>query len=171
MLMLMLMLMLIIPQSSTNVSDVTLKEQIPRRHRAMMRDAMDHISSLVDPQHPLCTAGQQQHLPCDNQTLGCITFIPASNFSHSFVTILPGPNCSSEVGMMGGEQLLYMNARCFANGLIVPVRQLMRTLGFAYEHNRTLVLAGSGFVWTMLFKFQTIPLHWIQFLDWAHEIF
>ena len=76
--------------------------------------------------------------------------------------------------MMGGEQLLYMNARCFYDGLIVPVRQLMRTLGFAYEHNRTLVLAGSGFVykpvWTMLFKFQTIPLHWIQFLDWAHEI-
>ena len=114
---------------------------------------MDHISSQADPQHPLCT-GHQQQLPCDNQTLGCITFLPAFNFSLNFVSIRPGPNCSSEVGMMGGEQLLYMNARCFANGLIVPVRQLMRTLGFAYEHNRTLVLAGSGFVhkpvWTKL---------------------
>ena len=45
--------------------------------------------------------------------------------------------------MRGGEQLLYMNAACFDNGLIVPVHELMHTLGFVHEHNRTLVLAGS----------------------------
>ena len=75
----------------------------------------------------------------------CITFVPAVSASPNFVTILPGPNCSSEVGMRGGEQLLYMNSDCFWRGLIVPVQLLMRTLGFMYEHNRTLVLAGSWY--------------------------
>ena len=75
----------------------------------------------------------------------CITFLPANNSSFSFVTITSGPNCSSEVGMRGGEQLLFMNSDCFWKGLIVPVQLLMRTLGFMYEHNRTLVLAGSWY--------------------------
>ena len=73
----------------------------------------------------------------------CVTFVPANNSSRNFVTIDSGPTCSSEVGMRGGEQLLYMNSACFANGLIVPVHELMHTLGFVHEHNRTLVLAGS----------------------------
>ena len=76
----------------------------------------------------------------------CITFLPATNSSFSFVTITSGPNCSSEVGMRGGEQLLFMNSDCFWRGLIVPVQLLMRTLGFMYEHNRTLVLAGTCIV-------------------------
>ena len=86
-----------------------------------MRKAMDYITQLTT----------------------CITFVPAVSESPNFVKILPGPNCSSEVGMMGGEQLLYMNAGCFDNGLIVPVHELMHTLGFVHEHNRTLVLARS----------------------------
>ena len=73
----------------------------------------------------------------------CVTFVPANSSSRNFVTIDSGPTCSSEVGMRGGEQLLYMNAGCFDNGLIVPVHELMHTLGFVHEHNRTLVLAGS----------------------------
>ena len=101
------------------------KEQIPRNLRAVMRKAMDYITRLTP----------------------CITFVPAVSASPNFVMIVPGQNCSSEVGMRGGEQLLYMNLlRCFDNGLIVPVHLLMHTLGFLHEHNRTLVLAGSCFV-------------------------
>ena len=90
---------------------------------ALMRKAMDYITKL----NP------------------CVTFVPANSSSRNFVTIDSGPTCSSEVGMRGGEQLLYMNAGCFDNGLIVPVHELMHTLGFVHEHNRTLVLAGSWF--------------------------
>ena len=75
----------------------------------------------------------------------CVTFVPANSSSRNFVTIDSGPTCSSEVGMRGGEQLLYMNAGCFDNGLIVPVHELMHTLGFVHEHNRTLVLAMAWF--------------------------
>ena len=89
-----------------------------------MRMAMDYITHLTP----------------------CITFLPADNSSINFVTIHSGPNCSSEVGMRGGEQLLYMNSDCFWKRLIVPVQLLMRTLGFMYEHNRTLVLAGTCIV-------------------------
>ena len=38
---------------------------------------------------------------------------------------------------------MYLNSACFDRGLIVPVHELMHTLGFVHEHNRTLVLAGS----------------------------
>ena len=66
-----------------------------------MRKAMDYITKL----NP------------------CITFVPANSSSPNFVTIHSGPTCSSEVGMKGGEQLLYMNAGCFERGLIVPVHE------------------------------------------------
>ena len=102
------------------------KEQIPRNLRAYMRKAMDYITRLTP----------------------CITFVPAVSASPNFVMIVPGQNCSSEVGIRGGEQLLYMNSACCdrGGGLIVPVHLLMHTLGFLHEHNRTLVLAGSCFV-------------------------
>ena len=47
--------------------------------------------------------------------------------------------------MKGGEQMLLLNSRCFDQGLIVPVHELMHTLGFVHEHTRTLVLAGFCF--------------------------
>ena len=40
---------------------------------------------------------------------------------------------------------MYLNSACFDSGLIVPVHELLHTLGFVHEHNRTLVLAGSWF--------------------------
>ena len=56
----------------------------------------------------------------------------------------PGTECKSELGMIGGNQEMYLNAACFDRGLIVPVHELMHTLGFVHEHNRTLVLTKSS---------------------------
>ena len=72
----------------------------------------------------------------------CITFVPANSSSPNYVTIYPGTECKSELGMRGGQQVMYLNSGCFRNGLIVPVHELLHTLGFVHEHNRTLVLAG-----------------------------
>ena len=73
----------------------------------------------------------------------CVTFVPAQTKSPNYVTIYPGTKCASEIGMQGGDQAIYLNSACFDRGLIVPVHELMHTLGFVHEHNRTLVLAGS----------------------------
>ena len=73
----------------------------------------------------------------------CVTFVPAETESPNYVTIYPGTECKSELGMRGGNQAMYLNSACFDRGLIVPVHELMHTLGFVHEHNRTLVLAGS----------------------------
>ena len=91
---------------------------LPRRLSAEVRKAMDYITSSTP----------------------CITFVPKTSSSVNYVTILPGPDCSSELGMRGGEQVIYLNSVCFDNGMIVPVHQLLHTLGFVHEHNRTLVL-------------------------------
>ena len=58
-------------------------------------------------------------------------------------TIYPGTECKSELGMRGGNQAIFFNSRCFLKGLTTPVHELMHTLGFVHEQNRTLVLAGS----------------------------
>ena len=73
----------------------------------------------------------------------CITFVPAQPESPNYMTIYPGISCKSEIGMQGGNQAMYLNSACFNRGLIVPVHELMHTLGFVHEHNRTLVLARS----------------------------
>ena len=49
---------------------------------------------------------------------------------------MPGPTCSSEIGMMGGQQILHMNDECFRNGKRSSVHELMHTLGFVHEHTR-----------------------------------
>ena len=81
----------------------------------------------------------------------CITFVPAKPKSPNFVTIYPSTKCSSDIGMRGGDQSMYLNSACFDRGMIGPVHELMHTLGFVHEHNRTLVLAGSTSV-PMLLK-------------------
>ena len=87
----------------------------------------------------------------------CITFVPAEVESPNYVTIYPGTciyhiphitchpgtTCASELGMRGGNQAMYLNSACFERGLIVPVHELMHTLGFVHEHNRAQVLAMS----------------------------
>ena len=70
----------------------------------------------------------------------CVSFQPVSSSSPNYVTITPGVGCESEKGMMGGEQMLILNSRCFDNGLMTPVHELLHTLGFVHEHERTLVL-------------------------------
>ena len=76
----------------------------------------------------------------------CISFLPAQEDSPNYVTIYPKDECSSELGMRGGRQALNMNSGCFRDGLIKPVHELMHTLGFIHEHNRTLVFARA---WTV----------------------
>ena len=50
--------------------------------------------------------------------------------------IPPGQKCSSEIGMQGGQQVLFMNDECFRNGLMIPVHELLHTAGFVHEHTR-----------------------------------
>ena len=68
----------------------------------------------------------------------CVTFVPGNSASLNFVIIAPGPTCSSEIGMKGGMQLLYMNDDCFGDGLITPVQKLLNTVAFIPEHTRRL---------------------------------
>ena len=70
----------------------------------------------------------------------CVSFQPVSSSSPNYVTITPGVDCKSDQGMMGGQQMLMLNSRCFHNGLMTPVHELLHTLGFVHEHERTLVL-------------------------------
>ena len=99
----------------------------------------------------------------------CVTFVPAEPESPNYVTIYPGTKCKSDIGMRGGNQAMYLNSACFDRGLIVPVHELLHTLGFVHEHNRTLVLAGSWFCYkpfwscskrlAMILEAQAIPLN------------
>jgi len=82
--------------------------------RTLVREAMDYITS-VSP---------------------CITFVPANSSSVNYVLITPGARCSSELGMNGGQQFIYLNSACFDRGMIVPVHTLLHTLGFTHEHTR-----------------------------------
>ena len=75
------------------------------------------------------------------ENVPCVTFRPANDQSPNYVTIYPRTECSSQRGMRGGNQALILNSGCFDNGLTLPVHELMHTLGFVHEHNRTLVLA------------------------------
>ena len=96
----------------------------------------------------------------------CITFVPAKPKSPNFVTIYPSTKCSSDVGMRGGDQSMYLNSACFDRGMIGPVHELMHTLGFVHEHNRTLVLAGSWFCHKPLWS---CPKRLVMILE-AHTI-
>ena len=79
-----------------------------------MREAMDLITNNVS----------------------CITFVPALPGSLNFVTIINGAKCSSDLGMTGGEQHIFLNSGCFDDGLVTPVHELLHTLGFVHEHTR-----------------------------------
>ena len=73
----------------------------------------------------------------------CVKFKPANSQeipSPNYVIIHPGTECKSERGMKGGPQVISLNSKCFNKGLTKLVHELMHTLGFVHEHNRTLVL-------------------------------
>ena len=63
----------------------------------------------------------------------CVTFEPALPGSVNFVTITNGADCSSNLGMKGGEQHIYLDSGCFDNGLLKPVHELLYTLGFVHD--------------------------------------
>ena len=86
-----------------------------RTHRTVVQNAMQYITDRTP----------------------CVTFLPANSSSPNYVMFIPGTECASELGMKGGEQIVYLNAGCFRNGLIVPVHEILHVLGFVHEHNRT----------------------------------
>ena len=67
---------------------------LPRNLRTLMRKAMDYITSSTP----------------------CVTFVPATSSSVNYVLITPGARCSSELGMRGGEQVIYLNSACLTAG-------------------------------------------------------
>ena len=80
----------------------------PPKHQTSVREAMDYITSRTP----------------------CVTFVPATSNSINYVTIISsGSKCASELGMKGGRQMLWLNSGCFRNGLIIPVHELLHTLG------------------------------------------
>ena len=84
-------------------------------HRTVVKNAMQYITDRTP----------------------CVTFLPANSSSPNYVMFIPGTECASELGMKGGEQIVYLNTGCFRNGLIVPVHEILHVLGFVHEHNRT----------------------------------
>ena len=80
----------------------------PPKHQTMVREAMDYITERTP----------------------CVTFVLADSESINYVTIISsGTKCASELGMRGGRQLLWLNSGCFENGLMIPVHELLHTLG------------------------------------------
>ena len=81
----------------------------PQKHQTSVREAMDYITERTP----------------------CVTFVPVNSDSINYVTIISsGSKCASELGMKGGRQMLWLNSGCFRNGLIIPVHELLHTLGF-----------------------------------------
>ena len=78
-----------------------------------------------------------KNVPCVKFKLANSQEMPSPNY----VIIHPGTECKSERGMKGGPQVISLNSKCFNKGLTKLVHELMHTLGFVHEHNRTLVLA------------------------------
>ena len=104
-----------IPQVPNIVSELhILTVCVPSEHKTKMREAMSYITSRTP----------------------CVTFTPANSDTINYVIIMTGPTCSSEIGMRGKRQLLFMNEGCFRNGLIGPVHELLHTAGFIHEHTR-----------------------------------
>ena len=80
----------------------------PPKHQTVVREAMDYITKRTP----------------------CVTFVPVDSDSINYVTIVSsGTKCASELGMKGGRQMLWLNSGCFRKGLIVPVHELLHTLG------------------------------------------
>ena len=95
---------------------------------------MDYITNLF----PCIT-----FIPAELESPNYVTIYPGTYIPYTQYTIYPGTTCASELGMRGGNQAMYLNSACFERGLIVPVHELMHTLGFVHEHNRAQVLAMS----------------------------
>ena len=87
---------------------------VPSEHKTSMKQAMSYITSRSP----------------------CVTFVPANSETINYVIITTGPTCSSQIGMTGERQILFMNEGCFENGLIGPVHELLHTAGFIHEHTR-----------------------------------
>ena len=88
----------------------------PKSQRTSVMEAMDYITGRTP----------------------CVTFVPADAETINYVTIVSsGSKCASQLGMQGGRQMIWLNSGCFRDGLIIPVHELLHTLGFVHEHTRT----------------------------------
>jgi len=67
----------------------------------------------------------------------CIRFQEATESTEDYVLIRDGVDvCNSEVGRIGGEQVIKLSSGCFDEGLMGPVHELVHALGFVHEHTR-----------------------------------
>lgn len=66
----------------------------------------------------------------------CIRFEPRRWYEFTFIYILPGPSCASQVGRIGfGPQLVHLDQYgCMTFGVIQ--HELMHVIGFWHEHSR-----------------------------------
>ena len=46
-----------------------------------------------------------------------------------YVVIRDGLTCDSQLGRRGGEQVINLNRKCFDDGMLTPVHELMHSLG------------------------------------------
>ena len=53
-----------------------------------------------------------------------------------YVLVRDGVGCDSELGRSGGQQVINLNRKCFADGMLTPVHELMHSVGFLHEMNR-----------------------------------
>ena len=75
---------------------------------------------------------------------GCITFREATEMTDDYLLIRDGFVCNSQLGRVGGEQIMTLGQSCFTDGMITPAHELLHVLGFVHEHTRTLVLTAMA---------------------------
>uniref|UniRef100_A0ACB8EYP9 Uncharacterized protein n=1 Tax=Sphaerodactylus townsendi TaxID=933632 RepID=A0ACB8EYP9_9SAUR len=65
----------------------------------------------------------------------CIKFIPYS-YQRDFISIVPLSGCFSNVGRIGGMQVVSLAPACLRKGKGVALHEFMHVLGFWHEHSR-----------------------------------
>ncbi len=70
----------------------------------------------------------------DIQNRTCIIFEPKRLLDFSYLSIFPGNGCASQVGKMGGAQMVSLGNACLRLGIIE--HELMHVMGFWHEQSR-----------------------------------
>jgi len=100
----------------------------PASSRKAVKRAMRYISSKVP-----CIIFQE----ATPSTVDYVLLRDGVKCKSLIITLfISGVKCKSELGRTGGQQVLHLNRGCFNRGLMVPVHELLHTLGFVHEHTR-----------------------------------